>query len=76
MFLIKLTHKNIKSLYHPLGTKHLIIVTSALPMGFLPDSHPHRQMINYIMIKFGAHLPLDKLKLFVFVNPYEILYNS
>ena len=25
--------------------------TSTLPMGFLPDSHPHKLMINYSMIK-------------------------
>ncbi len=25
--------------------------TSALPMGFLPDSHPHKLMINYSIIK-------------------------
>ena len=26
----------------------LFIYTSALPMGFLPESHPHKLMINYI----------------------------
>ena len=28
----------------------LFVLTSALPMGFLPDSHLHKLMINYRMI--------------------------
>ena len=29
--------------------------TSALPMGFLPDSHPHKLMINYSMMKLPPY---------------------
>ena len=29
----------------------VIIITSALPVGFLPDSHPHKLMIAYSMKK-------------------------
>ncbi len=35
----------------------LFRVTSALPMGFLPDFHPHKLMINYSMIKLFPFLP-------------------
>ena len=31
--------------------------TSALPMGFLLDSHLHKLMINYSMIKLPPHIP-------------------
>ena len=34
-----------------------IIITSALPMGFLPDSHRHKQMINYSMTKLSPYPP-------------------
>ncbi len=34
---------------------YLIIITSALPMGFLPDSQPHKLMINYGMIKLAPY---------------------
>ena len=30
-------------------------LTSALPMGFLPDSHPHKLMMNYSMIKLSLY---------------------
>ena len=36
-------------------TEFEIIMTSALPMGFLPDSHLHKLMVNYSMIKFSPY---------------------
>ena len=38
-----------------LRLKFAFIWTSALPMGFLPDSHPLKLMINYSMIKSSSH---------------------
>ena len=47
---VDITHSSNNSL----SFFHLLI-TSALPMGFLPDSHPNKLMINYSMIKLSRH---------------------